>query len=396
MPHFNVKILYIYKFISQCLPIYAFYTIFFIERGQSLTEIALLIALWSVFAIIFEIPSGILADRWNRRNMLALASILQGICFVIWFFSHSFAGFAAGFVFWALSGAFSSGTEEGLIYDNLKSDNREEDFTKIYSKARFFEHVGSMAGIVSAGIIANFINIEVISLISAAICFINLIFVMQLREKNFYSQKLNEERSVRSVSFFETFKESAFFLKGNKAALGFILFLALFASLGAYLDEFDALIINDFKLNTIWVSVILTIRFVFLALGDILAPFVQRKIRSTQQVFIVFVLSCIMLAGFSLIWNQFAILIFGISIMIMAITEILLIDSLQNEIKEEGRSTIMSFYGVCQNIVMIFFSLMYALLAKTLSLNLVYMIIAFYGIIGGISFFAMQKAKKSS
>jgi predicted MFS family arabinose efflux permease len=391
MHRFNVTALYIYKFISSCLPIYAFYTILFIERGKSVTEVALLIALWSAFAIIFEIPSGILADRWNRRNMLALASILQGLCFVIWFFSHSFIMFAIGFVFWALSGAFTSGTEEGLIYDNLKSDNREEDFANIYGKARFFEHTGSLIGIASAGFIANFINIEVISLISAGICFLNVIFAMQLREKNFYSEQLSE----KDANFYQTFKESLSFVKGNKAALGFILFLAFFASLGAYLDEFDALIINDFKLNVFWVSVILTVRFVFVALGDIVSPIVQKRIRSTRSIFIIFILSCMLLAGFSLIWHHYAILIFGFSVMIMAVTEILFVDALQNEIKEEGRSTILSFYGAAQNIVMICFSLLYAFLVKIVTLSQVYLIISIYGMIGGICFWLMFKQKNT-
>lgn len=391
MNHFNVKFLYMYKFMSNCLPIYAFYTIFFIERGQSVTEAALLIALWSVFAIIFEIPSGILADRWNRRNMLALASVLQGICFVLWFFSHSFIMFAAGFVFWALSGAFTSGTEEGLIYDNLKSDNREEDFTNIYGKARFFEHAGSITGIASAGFIASFINIETILLISAGICFLNVIFAVQLREKNFYSENLTE----KFTNFFGTLKESFFFLKGNKAALGFILFLAFFASLQSYFDEFDALIINDFQLDRIWVSVILTIRFVFAAFGDILAPFVQKKIHSVRSIFAMYVFSCICLIVFSMIWNRYAMLIFGFSIMIMTIAEILFIDKLQNEITEEGRATVMSFYGLAQNAVMIVFSLVYALLVKFFTLSQVYLILSIYGCIGGILFYAMHKTIKN-
>ena len=142
MKTFSVKLLYTYKFISQCLPIYAFYTILFIERGLSVNAVAMLIALWSVFAIVFEVPSGILSDRWNRRNMLVLSAVLQGLCFIVWYFSHTFLMFAIGFVFWGVSGAFVSGTEEGLIYDNLKSDGREEDFTRVYGKARFFANVG--------------------------------------------------------------------------------------------------------------------------------------------------------------------------------------------------------------------------------------------------------------
>lgn len=385
MKTFHVKALYIYKFISQCLPIYAFYTILFIERGKTVTDIAVLIALWSGFSILFEIPSGILADRWNRRNMLAIGAALQGVCFIIWFFSHSFLMFAFGFAFWAIGGAFTSGTEEGLIYDNLKSDGREEDFTKVYGKAQFYANVGTIVGIASAGVIASFISIEVIALLSAAICFFNVIFALQIREKNFYSERMDEA----STGFFETFKEAGSFIKGSRIALVSILFLVLFASLGGYLDEFDALIINDFQLSNIWVSVILTVRFAFIALGDILAPMVQKKISSIRQIFLLGGLACVVLTVFALIWNQYVILVFGLAFMLMAITEILLVNALQNEIKEEGRATVMSFYGIGQNIGMICLGLVYALLAGIFTLQQVYLIISIYGIVGGLGFYLL-------
>ncbi|MCL2839686.1 MAG: MFS transporter [Defluviitaleaceae bacterium] len=385
MKIFNDKILYIYKFIGQCLPIYAFYTILFLERGKTVSDIAVLIALWSVFTIVFEIPAGILADRWNRRNILAMAAVLQGICFVIWFFSHTFIMFALGFFFWAIAGAFTSGTEEGLIYDNLKSDGREDSFTKIYGKAQFYATIGALVGIVSAGIIAVFISVEAIALISAVICFTNGIFALQIRERNFYSAQLGKE----SIGFFETFKKAIFFIKRSGFALVVILFLVFFASIGSYLDEFDAFIADDWNISELWVSGILVIRFAFVALGDMLAPIVEKKISSVRQIFLLNGLACITLITFAAIWNWYAILFFGISCMFMAITQILLVNALQNEIKEEGRATVMSFYSVGQNIVMICLSLIFALLAGIFHLQQVYIIISIYGIIGCSIFYVL-------
>lgn len=380
---FHVKLLYIYKFMSQCMPIYAFYTILFIQRGMSVTDIAVLLALWSVFTIVFEVPSGVLADRWNRRNMLAIATALQGLCFMIWFFSHTFLMFAIGFVFWAIAGAFISGTEEGLIYDNLKCDGNEECFAQVYGKARFYANMGTITGVVSGGIIASFVNIESIALISAAISFVNVIIVLQIREKNYYSERLNKE----SLEFFKTFQEVVIFLKDNRGAMISIVFLVLFVSLGEYMDEFDALIVHDFSLSNIWVSVILAVRFVFIALGDILAPFLQKKITSLRQIFLFNGFACFFLVIFNLFWHQYALWILGLGLMIMAISEILLVDALQNKIKEEGRATVMSFYGMGQNVVMICFSLVYALLAGIFTLQQVYIIISVYGILGGVSFY---------
>jgi len=385
MTTFNVKTLYIYKLIGQCMPIYAFYTILFIERGKSVTDIAILIALWSVFAIVFEVPAGILADRWNRRNMLAIAAVLQGLCFVIWFFSHSFFMFALGFVVWALGGAFTSGTEEGLIYDNLKNDGREDEFTAVYGRAQFYASIGALFAIISAGMIVSFISIELMALVSAGICFFNVIFAMQIREKNFYSAQVDKE----TTGFFGTFEEAFAFMKGSKLALVSVLFFVLFASLGSYLDEFDALIINDFALSHIWVSVILTVRFTFVALGDVLAPFVQKRISSIRQVFVLNSLACAFLALFALMWNQFAILMFGLAFLCMAVTGILLVNALQGEIKEEGRATVMSFCSIGQNIAMICLSLIYALLAGIFTLQQVYLMIAIYGMVGGLVFYLL-------
>jgi len=387
---FNEKIFYAYKFLSACLPIYAFYTLLFKERGHSITEIALLLSLWSVFTIIFEIPAGVLADRWNRRNMLLLASISKAICFIIWFFSHSFPIFALGFVFWGISGAFKSGTEEGLIYDNLKFDNRKEDFTEVYGKAEFYGNIGIIMGIISAGILAIFTSIGVIALISAVICLMNVFIICQLREKNLYTARLGSE----SVNILQTFKEATTFLQGNKAALIVMFFLVVVASIGSYLDEFDALIINDFQLDHLWVSAIFGIRFAFIAIGDILAPKVQKKLKSIRQIFTFNILAGIFLLLFAFFWRQHFLLIFGLSFMVMAITEILLINKLQNQIKEEGRATVMSLYGIGQNVIMILFSLVYAALAGFFTLQQVYMIISIYCIVGTVLFLLVVKDNK--
>jgi len=390
MKTFNVKILYIYKFIGQCLPIYAFYAILFMERGQSFTDVAVLIALWSAFAIIFEIPAGILADRWNRRNMLTIAAVLQGLCFIIWLFSHTFIMFALGFVVWAIAGAFTSGTEESLIYDNLKSDGREEDFTEVYSKAEFYANIGIIVGVLPAGIIAYFTSVELVVLISVAICFVNVVFALQIREKNYYS----EQASEKPEGIIDTFKNAGAFIKGSSIALTAIIFLVLFSSLGNYLDEFDAFIISDLGLNHIWITVIFVVRYAFVALGDVLAPIVQKRVSSIKQIFILSGLACVFLVIFATIWSQFALPIFGLSVMIMAIAQILLMNSLQNEIKEEGRATVTSFISVGQNLVMICFSLIFALLAGIFALQQVYIIIAIYGIVGGVGFYLFSKAIK--
>ncbi|MCL2235020.1 MAG: MFS transporter [Defluviitaleaceae bacterium] len=381
MKTFNKKALYLYKFVGQCLPIYAFYPILFLNRGMSVSEVLVLIALWSVFNIVFELPAGILADKWNKRNILAIAAALQGVCYVIWFFSHSFFAFALGFFFWGAAGAFTSGTEEGLIYDNLKSDGHEDEFAKVYGRAHFFATIGTLVGIGSAGLIAVFVSIEVIALMSAAICFINVIFALRIRERNLYAK----DNEGEPKGAFETLKKATSFLKGNGIAVSALLFLVLLG-IGPYMDEFDALIADDWEVSVLWVSGILLIRFGFVALGDILAPIVEKRIKSIRQIFLLNALGCVVLTAFAFLWQWYAVLFFGIAFMLMAITQILLVNALQKEIKEEGRATVMSFFGIGQNIAMICLSLVFAALAGIFTLQQIYIFVAVYGVLGSLVF----------
>ena len=377
---FKEKGFYAYKFFNDCLPVYALYTILFREKGLSVAEIALLLSFWSFVVLVAELPSAILADRWNRKYMLCIATFLKAACFVTWCFSDTFLMFGLGFLFWGIENAFCSGTEEGLIYDNLKSENRENEFTKIYGRGRFYATLGVLIAIVSSGILATFISISAISILSAVICVINFVFVYQLREKNYYSERVKQEK----IGYFKTFLEATRLCIKNSKIFISIIFLIFIVSMMDYLDEYDALIIDDFQLGYIWISVIYTVRFLFVALGNHIAPKIEEKFISKNKTFILAIISSLFLFTFSMIWNQYAILVLGIGCMLMTIVEVLQINTIQREIKEEGRATVMSIYSIGQNVVMIIFSLLYALLSGFYSLKMVYIIISVYCVIGAV------------
>lgn len=101
------------------IPFYAFYALLFGSAGLSVAQISSLFVIWSVTAIVFEVPSGAWADTVSRRWLLVLSSVLYAVAFAAWIVSPNYAGFAAGFVIWGISGALMSGTIEALTFDEL-------------------------------------------------------------------------------------------------------------------------------------------------------------------------------------------------------------------------------------------------------------------------------------
>ena len=384
---FSDRNFFIYKFLNDCLPIYALYAILFKEEGLSLAQISLLFSFWSLVAVITEVPSGILADRWNRKYMLFISAVLKAVCFLTWSFSNTFFSFALGFFFWGISESFSSGTEEGLLYDNLKNENRESSFGTIYGKGRFYSSLGTITGVVSGGILANFTGISILSMASAAITGINLFFVSKMSEKNYYSEKLKNGQ----VGFAKTFTDAVKICRKNRIILIGMILLVFIIGVSSYLDEFDPLIVDDFGLGYIWISIIFGTRFIFTAIGNRYAAKIDQKLISKNKIFLFSGTAGILLLIFSVVWNQYVLPVFGVYCMIMTVAEVIQIDVIQNQIGEEGRTTVMSIISLFQNIAMIVFCSIFALLSNGYSLRICFMLISIYGIAGLAAVFFIKK-----
>ena len=373
---FNENTVYVYKFFSECLPIYAFYALLFMERGQTLRHVALLIAIWNVFAIMFEIPTGVLADRVNRKKLLVVGALLKGVCFITWYVSYDFWLFATGFAVWALASCLASGTEESLVFDGLKNDGREGEFTTVYGKVEASGVVGALVGIASSGVLVMHVSIGTIALISGIISIIDALLATNISPVVVNSKVEKEEKSP-----FTTLKKAITFVKSNRLSRFVGLFILLIVTLGGYLDEFDALIIADFDLDFYWVTIIFMIRFAFMALGDLVAPKVEAKLRNLSQVIVVSAIGIVILGMFAYIWQPLGLVMFGIPFFILSIANVVLVGRLNHEIDEDARATILSILRTGQSVGMVIFALIFGWLAGVTTLQMTYKIIAIYGVV---------------
>jgi MFS family permease len=119
--------------LSELVPYYPLYALLFVDTGLSEAQISVLFALWSITAVLAEVPTGALADRWSRRGALALAGSLQAAAFAIWTAAPAYPAFAIGFVVWGVGGALMSGTSEALVYDGLAVVGAEGGYVRVHA-----------------------------------------------------------------------------------------------------------------------------------------------------------------------------------------------------------------------------------------------------------------------
>ena len=67
--------MYIAKFFWNLVFWYSIEKLFMVSIGFNSETIALMVAVYAAMSVLMEIPSGILADRWSRKGVMALAAI---------------------------------------------------------------------------------------------------------------------------------------------------------------------------------------------------------------------------------------------------------------------------------------------------------------------------------
>lgn len=102
-------------------------------RGYSLVEIGFAETVFHITSLLFEIPSGVLADVFGRKKMLLVSSIMRMIGNIVMIFSCNLFMVCASIAFYAVSYNFSSGTGDALAYDSLKMAATEDYYEKYAS-----------------------------------------------------------------------------------------------------------------------------------------------------------------------------------------------------------------------------------------------------------------------
>ena len=125
------RLFYTFAFFDDFVLIYPLYGVLFADRGLNAAQISSLFIAWSVTAFMCEVPAGSVADKYSRRSVLLVAVLMKALGFTGWLLFQNYAGFFLGFVLWGVSGSLISGTEEALVYDELKRADRTKQYAKI-------------------------------------------------------------------------------------------------------------------------------------------------------------------------------------------------------------------------------------------------------------------------
>lgn len=174
---------------------------FYLHRvGLDYTRMFLLEAIFSFFMIIFEVPTGVVADKWGRKISLFFGSLFFGAGFLMFGIFTSYPVLVMAEIICAFGMTMLSGADRALIYEALKATHEEDRAVKVMSRydafgsAAMFLAFPAGSLFVDSNIIPYETALGIVFVATAVAGFISGLIVLFVKEPPF---KKSMERPLR-------------------------------------------------------------------------------------------------------------------------------------------------------------------------------------------------------
>lgn len=352
-----------------------FYLVFSIEYVYMLNvihlntfQMVLVGVMLQFFCVVFEIPTGIVADSYSRKNSVIIGFIMVGIGFLIEGLIPHFISLLAAQAIWGIGSTFISGSLQAWIVD----EERGFDLDKLFLRGSQYEQIGAVIGTLLSIIIGNMK--ECIPIVISGFLFLVLAVYLKIvmPELHFTSSKPAFKKALHES--FHSFHNGLRVIRKGKVLS---LFLGIALAWGLASEGYDRLwtshLLNNFNSEQASffndVTLVGVLEFVSMLASVFLIEYLIQKAEKNPAymrviLFTVNFLNIGMIALFALSRNVYMLAILHVFIFITrSANQPTLNSNINKDIPQEVRATAISVYSQMDNIGQIAGGLIVALIA---------------------------------
>jgi len=211
----------------------AFFIVFFAGLDLSFLQIGILMAMPAVTLLIFEIPTGAIADLYGRKFSVLIGYLLEGLAFLVLFFVRDYYLILGIFAFYGFAATLSSGSKEAWVIDLIKSKKKNfiHDF---FVKTSFFDSSALIvSGILGAFLVKQY-GVSIIFLF-AFFSFIVSILILLFAEEYYIRKKIKIKESFKGI--FKQSKKSINYSRKHPVLAYFLLAGFFIVLAGAFSEQ---------------------------------------------------------------------------------------------------------------------------------------------------------------
>lgn len=211
---------------------YVIERVFGLSRGLSVQDMVSVEIFYALAALVLEVPTGALADRWSRKKTLLLSSVCIFFEFFLLIFAYDLWGFLASALAAALGGALASGTANALLYDSLRENGEHGDFERQLGRIGLWESLAGFIGALGGAWVAvrwGLVSPYWLSLLGVVLAFGT---ALSLHEPP------KQEEHTMAENIWAHMGEALTFLRGQPVLQKIVLLATCLAAVFEYVDEY--------------------------------------------------------------------------------------------------------------------------------------------------------------
>ncbi|MFZ5518966.1 MAG: MFS transporter [Candidatus Zhuqueibacterota bacterium] len=180
----NIRLFYYQHFLVGLSTMWAPIIVIFQMQavGLSLTQVMVGESIFAATIVLFEVPTGVFADRMGRK-MTLIAGMTFFVCaMVVFTLATNFALVIISQILFGLATAFQSGADSALLFDSLKALNQETEYQKVLGRAQTISYLTAIPMNIAGGLIAARFGFRLTIALSTVITAVSLINFFMLFE----------------------------------------------------------------------------------------------------------------------------------------------------------------------------------------------------------------------
>ena len=343
----NVTVDYIYRFFSCFDLADSIWILFLAYRDMSLFEIGLLEGIFHLTSILFEVPTGAIADLCGRKKTLIMGRVSGALSAILMLLGGNFFVYLLAMVTASASYNLNSGSEEALIYDSLIEAGQQGNYLKINGKLYFLMQAGAAMGALVGGFISEY-SFELVYGLNVIVRLFACVIALFYKEVTIKEK----EENVYKASVKEYFKMAFRVLKENPRVARLSVFYACISTAVCTVLFYSQDYFSSMGMRNSYISTLGFVGGLIAASGALLANRIHGLIKS--KTIIVLCLGIGAMCVLMVIPVLLAVIIGYICLLYCnAIVECILSNQLNNMIPSAQRATLLSVNSMLFSIGMI-------------------------------------------
>ena len=372
--HTNVRKLYLLNLLCGIVFWYPIEKLYLQDLGAGPLGISVNAMVFLVTVILFDVPSGVLADKWKRKNVLILAlglfiaSCIMGGLSQTWVQYLPMNILLGGFV------VLTSGTFQAMMYDSLRDSGHQKQYDKHQGGAYACFLAGLGFSSLAGGYLGQWVGLSNTYLLSAAVMLPAVAVAFSLSEPA-------SHKPVADSKLRQHIGSSLHLLSGNRLLMQLALLLSAMGLLRGAYTEYSGLLFVVLGMTAIPLGYAGAAKWLVSSLGQLTGSRSGRHVlRFAPLFFVVFLI-------FSLIHSSWGLVFFYIAGFLYSVIVNQAEAAVQDHTPTEVRATTLSILSFSSNVLLVPLGLLFGWIAQESNIFNAYLMIASIGLLYLIMWF---------